>query len=74
MNQDSISPFRDGIMSGCSFAEGGISIIPLTSSLANSEVVCPFNSQWNADDGKNDQHSIPAAASSCTHSLGTGYS
>ncbi len=74
MNQDCISPFNEGIRCGCNLAEGGIFTIPFTSSLANSEGVCPFNSQWNAESGKNDQHSTPASAKSVTQLDGTGYS
>ena len=48
--------------------------MPFTSNLSNCAGVCPFHSQWNADCGKNDQHSTPASAKSCTHVEGTGYS
>ena len=71
---DVILPSREGNRSGCNFAEGGILTMPFTSNLSNCAGVCPFNSQWNADCGKNDQHSTPASAKSCTHVEGTGYS
>ena len=45
INQESISPFREGIRSGWSFAEEGITAIPLTLSFASSLGVCPLNSQ-----------------------------